>query len=129
MNINEIANDVVNTLNHNGFDRVTLDGITEGETAIVSPRCTDCDFTVRVNYWERIPLELRETMEEYHSVRITETDWEDEDCGTLYRYLVEVVDEDCGYTIDELNELDSYTEEAMYLESVGIGEDDVWGVA
>ena len=128
MNINEIANDVVNTLNHNGFDRVTLDGITEGETAIVSPRCTDCDFTIRVNYWERIPLELRETMEEYHSIRITEHTWEDEDCGTLYRYVVEVVDEDCGYTLNELNELESnYTEEAMYLES--IGADDVWGVA
>ena len=69
-------------------------------------------------------------MEQYHSVRITEHTWEDEDCGELYRYLVEVVDEDTGYTLNELNELESnYTEEAMYLESVGIGEDDVWGVA
>ena len=42
---------------------------------------------------------------------------------------VEVIDEDCGYTLDELNELDSYTEEAMYLESVGIGDDAEWGVA
>ena len=67
-------------------------------------------------------------MEEYHSVRITEHTWEDEDCGTLYRYLVEVVDEDTGYTLNELNELESnYTEEAMYLESVGA--DDIWGVA
>ena len=130
MNINEIANDVVNTLNHNGFDRVTLDGITEGETAIVSPRCDNCDFTIRVGYWERIPLELRETMEEYHSIRINEHTIEDDDCGELYCYEFTVVDEDTGYTLNELNELESnYTEEAMYLESVGIGEDDVWGVA
>ena len=108
--------DVTNTLNHNGFDEVKT----------VS---NNTDFSVRVNYWDRIPATLIETMEQYHSVRITETDWEDEDCGTLYRYLVEVVDEDCGYTIDELNELDSYTEEAMYLESVGIGADAEWGVA
>ena len=107
--------DVTNTLNHNGFDdvRITPQG---GE-----------DFSIRVGYWDRIEPSLIETMEEYHSVRITEHTWEDEDCGTLYRYLVEVVDEDCGYTIDELNELDSYTEEAMYLESVGA--DDTWGNA
>jgi len=108
--------DVTNTLNHNGFDEVKA-----------VPNNTQ--FSIRVGYWDRISATLIETMEQYHSVRITETDWEDEDCGTLYRYLVEVVDEDCGYTLDELNELDSYTEEAMYLESVGIGEDDVWGVA
>jgi len=108
--------DVTNTLNHNGFDEVKA-----------VPNNTQ--FSIRVGYWDRISASLIETMEQYHSVRITETDWEDEDCGTLYRYLVEVVDEDCGYTIDELNELDSYTEEALYLESVGIGEDDVWGVA
>jgi len=71
---------------------------------------------------------LIETMEQYHSVRITEHTWEDEDCGELYRYLVEVVDEDTGYTLNELNELESnYTEEAMYLESVGA--DDTWGNA
>tara|TARA_B100000953_G_scaffold183423_1_gene150989 strand:+ start:101 stop:481 length:381 start_codon:yes stop_codon:yes gene_type:complete len=108
--------DVTNTLNHNGFDEVKA-----------VPNNTQ--FSIRVGYWDRISASLIETMEEYHSVRITETDWEDEDCGTLYRYLVEVVDEDCGYTIDELNELDSYTEEAMYLESVGIGDDAEWGVA
>ena len=109
--------DVTNTLNHNGFD----------EVKVVS---NNVDFSVRVGYWDRISATLIETMEEYHSVRITEYDWEDDDCGTLYRYLVEVVDEDTGYTLDELNELESnYTEEAMYLESVGIGEDDVWGVA
>ena len=108
--------DVTNTLNHNGFDEVKA-----------VPNNTQ--FSIRVGYWDRIDSSLIETMEEYHSIRITEYDWEDEDCGTLYRYLVEVVDEDCGYTLDELNELDSYTEEAMYLESVGIGEDDVWGVA
>jgi len=109
--------DVTNTLNHNGFDEVKA-----------VPNNTQ--FSIRVNYWDRIPVSLIETMEQYHSIRITETDWEDEDCGTLYRYLVEVVDEDCGYTIDELNELDSnYTEEAMYLESVGIDDDVEWGVA
>ena len=109
--------DVTNTLNHNGFD----------EVKVVS---NNTDFSVRVGYWEQLPASLRETMEEYHSIRITEYDWEDDDCGTLYRYLVEVIDEDTGYTLNELNELDSnYTEEAMYLESVGIGEDDVWGVA
>jgi hypothetical protein len=108
--------DVTNTLNHNGFDEVKA-----------VPNNTQ--FSIRVGYWDRIDSSLIETMEQYHSVRITETDWEDEDCGTLYRYLVEVVDEDCGYTIDELNELDSYTEEAMYLESVGISDDAEWGVA
>jgi len=108
--------DVTNTLNHNGFDEVKA-----------VPNNTQ--FSIRVGYWDRISATLIETMEQYHSVRITETDWEDEDCGTLYRYLVEVVDEDCGYTIDELNELDSYTEEAMYLESIGIGDDAEWGVA
>ena len=128
MNINEIANDVVNTINHNGFDRVTLDGITEGETAIVSPRCKFCDFTVRVGYWERIDGSLLETMEEYHSVRINEHIIEDEDCGELYLYEFTIVDEDTGYTLNELNELDSnYSEEADYLMSVGA--DDTWGIA
>ena len=109
--------DVTNTLNHNGFD----------EVKVVS---NNTDFSVRVGYWDRIDSSLIETMEQYHSVRITEHTWEDDDCGNLYRYLVEVVDEDTGYTLNELNELESnYTEEAMYLESVGIGEDDVWGVA
>ena len=45
----------------------------------------------------------------------------------LYRYVIEVIDEDCGYTLNELNELDSYTEEAMYLESVGASDE--WGIA
>ena len=107
--------DVTNTLNHNGFD----------EVKVVS---NNVDFSIRVGYWEQIPASLRETMEEYHSVRITEHTWEDDDCGTLYRYLVEVVDEDTGYTLNELNELESnYTEEALYLESVGA--DDTWGNA
>ena len=106
--------DVTNTLNHNGFDEVKA-----------VPNNTQ--FSIRVGYWDRISATLIETMEQYHSVRITETDWEDEDCGTLYRYLVEVVDEDCGYTLNELNELDNYTEEARYLESVGA--DDTWGNA
>ena len=107
--------DVTNTLNHNGFDEVKA-----------VPNNTQ--FSIRVGYWEQISASLIETMEQYHSVRITEHTWEDEDCGTLYRYLVEVVDEDTGYTLNELNELDShYTEEAMYLESVGA--DDTWGNA
>ena len=107
--------DVTNTLNHNGFDEVK-----------VVPNNTQ--FSIRVGYWSRIDSSLIETMEEYHSVRITEHTWEDDDCGTLYRYLVEVVDEDTGYTLNELNELESnYTEEALYLESVGA--DDTWGNA
>ena len=114
MNIQEIMTDVTNTLNHNGFDDVK----------VIS---NHTDFSVRVGYWEQLPASLIETMEEYHSIRITEHSWEDEDCGWLYRYVVEIVDEDCGYTLNELNELDSYTEEAMYLESVGA--DTEWGVA
>ena len=100
MNLQEIANDVVSTLNHNGFEEVKV---------VLN---NNADFSLRVNYWEPLPDSLIETMEEYHSIRITEHTWEDEDCG---------------YTLNELNELDSYTEEAMYLES--IGADDVWGVA
>ena len=115
MNIQEIMTDVTNTLNHNGFD----------EVKVIS---NHTDFSVRVGYWEQLPASLIETMEEYHSIRITEHTWEDDDCGTLYRYLVEVVDEDTGYTLNELNELESnYTEEAMYLESVGA--DKTWGNA
>ena len=107
--------DVTNTLNHNGFDEVKA-----------VPNNTN--FSLRAGYWDRISASLIETMEEYHSVRITETFWDDEDCGTLYRYLVEAVDEDTGYTTDELNELESnYTEEEMYLESVGA--DKTWGNA
>ena len=115
MNIQEIMTDVTNTLNHNGFDDVK----------VIS---NHTDFSVRVGYWEQLPASLIETMEEYHSIRITEHNWEDEDCGMLYRYVVEIVDEDTGYTLNELNELDSnYTEESMYLESVDA--DDTWGVA
>ena len=107
--------DVTNTLNHNGFD----------EVKVVS---NNVDFSIRVGYWEQITASLIETMEQYHSVRITEYTWEDDDCGELYRYLVEVVDEDTGYTLNELNELESnYSDEAMYLESVGA--DDTWGNA
>ena len=107
--------DVTNTLNHNGFD----------EVKVVS---NNIEFSIRVGYWKQIPASLIETMEQYHSVRITEHTWEDEDCGELYRYLVEVVDEDTGYTLNELNDLESnYTEEEMYLESVGA--DDTWGNA
>ena len=106
--------DVTNTLNHNGFD----------EVKVIS---NHTDFSLRVNYWEPLGDSLIETMEEYHSIRITEHTWEDEDCGNLYRYVVEVVDEDCGYTLNELNELDSYLEEAEFLSRYETG--DVWGVA
>ena len=107
--------DVTNTLNHNGFD----------EVKVVS---NNTDFSVRVNYWDRIPASLIETMEEYHSIRIREMILEDEDCGNLYNYHAEVIDEDTGYTLNELNDLDSnYTEEEMYLES--IGADNGWGVS
>ena len=127
-NLETLVIDVTNTLNHNGFDKVTVDGVNEGTISIVSPRCDNCDFTIRVGYWDRIDSSLIETMEEYHSIRIREMLLEDEDCGNLYNYHVEVVDEDTGYTLNELNDLDSnYTEEEMYLESVGA--DDTWGVA
>ena len=106
--------DVTNTLNHNNFD----------EVKVVS---NHTDFSLRVGYWEQLPASLIETMEEYHSIRITEHTWEDEDCGNLYRYVVEVVDEDSGYTLNELNELDSYLEEAEFLSRYETG--DVWGVA
>ena len=107
--------DVTNTLNHNGFDEVkTVSNHT--------------DFSLRVNYWEQLPASLIETMEEYHSIRITEYTWEDEDCGELFRYVVEVVDEDSGYTLEELNELESnYMEEAEFLHKYESG--DVWGIS
>ena len=113
--------DVTNTLNHNGHDEVkTVSNHT--------------DFSLRVGYWEQLPASLIETMEEYHSIRITEHSWEDEDCGWLYRYVVEVVDEDTGYTLEELNELDSnygdedsYLAEAEFLHKYESG--DVWGIA
>jgi len=107
--------DVTNTLNHNGHDEVkTVSNHT--------------DFSLRVGYWEQLPASLIETMEEYHSIRITEHTWEDEDCGELFRYVVEVVDEDTGYTLNELNELESnYMEEAEFLHKYESG--DIWGVA
>ena len=107
--------DVTNTLNHNGFVEVKA-----------VPNNTQ--FSIRVGYWDRIDSSLIETMEEYHNIRITEHTWEDDDCGTLYRYLVEPVDEDTGYTLNELNELESnYSDETDYLMSVGA--DDEWGIA
>ena len=116
--------DVTNTLNHNGFDEVQI----APDSIPYSTLPSHDTFSIRVGYWEQLPASLIETMEEYHSVRITETTWEDEDCGELYRYLVEVIDEESGYSLDELNDLDSnYMEESMYLESVGA--DDAWGVA
>ena len=106
--------DVTNTLNHNGFDEVKA-----------VPNNTQ--FSIRVGYWDRISASLIETMEEYHSIRITEHTWEDEDCGNLYRYVVEVVDPDSGYTLNELNELDSYAEEAEFLSRYETGDE--WGIA
>ena len=113
--------DVTNTLNHNGHD----------EIKVVS---NHTDFSLRVNYWEPLPDSLIETMEEYHSIRITEHSWEDEDCGMLYRYVVEVIDEDTGYTLEELNELESNYTEEMWLEaeSRGVSIETIssdWGVA
>ena len=110
----DLQTDITNTLKHNGYDEVRITNVDES-------------FSIRVGYWEQLSTAFIKNIEEYHSVRITETTWEDEDCGELYRYVVEVVDPDCGYTLNELNELNNYTEEAMYLES--IGADDVWGVA
>ena len=113
-NLETLMLDVTNTLNHNGFDEVKT----------VS---NNTDFSVRVGYWEQLPSSLIETMVEYHNIRITEYDWEDDDCGTLYRYLVEVVDES-GYTLNELNELESnYSDESDYL--MAVGADNEWGVA
>ena len=43
--------DVTNTLNHNGFDEVKA-----------VPNNTQ--FSIRVNYWDRIPASLIETMED-----------------------------------------------------------------
>ena len=92
--------DVTNTLNHNGFD----------EVKVIS---NHTDFSLRVGYWEQLPASLIETMEEYHSIRITEYEWDDEDCG---------------YTLNELNELESnYSDESDYL--MNVGADDTWGVA
>ena len=54
--------------------------------------------------------------------------YDDDDCGDLYSYFVEIIDEDTGYTLNELNELDSnYSEEALYLQSVGASDE--WGIA
>ena len=135
MNLQEIANDVVITLNHNGYDEVRITNVDES-------------FSIRVGYWEHIPIELRETMEEYHSVRINQHIIEDEDCGELYLYEFTIVDPDTGYTLNELNDLDrnyaddgvhynasqavediedSYLEEAEFLHKYESG--DIWGIA
>ena len=116
MNLVDLQIDITNTLNHNGFDDVRITPQGGG------------DFSIRVGYWDRIESSLIETIEEYHSVRIREDIIEDADCGELHYYFVEPVDEDTGYTLSELNDLESnYTEEALYLE--GVEADDIWGVA
>ena len=120
--------EITNFLNNNGFDEVTVDSRTSGTRAVVSPRCTDCDFTVRLGYWDMLPHKLWEEMELEFSVRIEEHVIEDEDCGELYCYEFTVVDPDTGYTLNELNELESnYSDESDYLMAVGAGGE--WGVA
>ena len=117
--------DVTNTLNHNGYDDVQI-----------TPQGGE-DFSIRVGYWDRIEPSLIETMEEYHSVRIREDIIEDADCGELHYYFVEPVDEDTGYTLNELNDLDSnygedsYMTESEFLHKSYLGDDGdiVWGVA
>ena len=110
--------EVTNFLNNNGFDEVTVD----------SDGNNDCDFTVRLGYWKELPFRLAEEMELELNVHLVEMVLEDDDCGHLYYYEFTVVDPDTGYTLNELNDLESnYTEEALYLESVGA--DDGWGVA
>ena len=113
--------DVTNTLNHNGYDEVQITNVDES-------------FTIRVGYWERIDGSLLETMEEYHSVRVNEHIIEDEDCGELYCYEFTIIDPDSGYTLNELNELDSnygdedsYLAEAEFLHKYESG--DIWGIA
>ena len=91
MNKVDLVIDVTNTLNHNGFDRVTVDGVSEGTISIVSPRCDNCDFTIRVGYWDRIDSSLIETIKEYHSIRMNEVMIEDGNTGTLYRYECEIL--------------------------------------
>ena len=95
-NLETLMLDVTGTLNHNGFDEVKL--VPNNEV-----------FSIRVGYWDQIPAPLIETMEEYHSVRITEEILEDDDCGELFNYSVEVVED--GYSLSELMELESFNEE------------------
>ena len=92
----DLQTDITNTLNHNGHDEVQVTNVDES-------------FTIRVGYWERIDGSLIETMEEYHGIRITEDNWDDEDCGELFSYSVEIVED--GYSLSELMELESYNEE------------------
>ena len=114
----DIKIEIVNFLHHNGdYDKVTL-----------TDPGNNVDFILRVGYWEQLSQKLINQMELELNVRISENLMEDDDCGKLYSYNIEIVDKDTGYTLNELNELDSnYVEEAMYLES--IGADDAWGVA
>ena len=118
----DLQTDITNTLNHNGYDEVRITNV-------------DKSFSIRVGYWEQLSTAFIKNIEEYHSVRITETTWEDEDCGELFSYFVEIIDEESGYTLDELNELDSnysededsYLAEAEFLHKYESG--DVWGIA
>ena len=111
----DLQTDITNTLNHNGHDEIRISNYEP----------SDESFVIRVGYWEQLPASLIETMEEYHSVRITERKWDDDDCGEQFCYHVEVVED--GYTLSELMELDSYAEEAEFLHRYESG--DVWGIA
>ena len=95
----DLQTDILNTLNHNGHD----------EVRISNHNPSDESFVIRVGYWEQLPASLIETMEGYHSVRITENNWDDDDCGEQFCYSVEVVED--GYSLSELMELESYNEE------------------
>tara|TARA_Y100001938_G_C7958390_1_gene362965 strand:- start:243 stop:560 length:318 start_codon:yes stop_codon:yes gene_type:complete len=95
----DLQTDILNTLNHNGHD----------EVRISNHNPSDESFVIRVGYWEQIDSSLIETMEEYHGIRITEDNWDDEDCGELFSYSVEIVED--GYSLSELMELESYNEE------------------
>ena len=113
----DLQTDITNTLNHNGHDEVQITNVDES-------------FTIRVGYWEQLPASLIEKMEEYYNVRIIERNWEDEDCGDLYSYFVEIIDEDTGYSLNDLNELDSnygedlddYLTEAEFIHRYESGE-------
>ena len=114
--------EITNFLNNNGYDTVKIHNDFD-----------NYDFCVRVGYHDSIPAKLVEEMELAFNVRITEWDLFDDDCGMLYGYGVEVVDEDTGYTLNELNDLesnygdlDSYLDEAEFLHRYETGE---WGVS
>ena len=111
--------EITNFLNNNGYDEVEISS--PGDTF-------GYDFKVRVGYHEHISATLIEEMELAFNVRVEEFELWDEDCGDLYGYGVDVVDPDTGYTVSELNDLESnYNDEAEFLSKYGT--DNEWGVA